>query len=122
MKKIFISLLLICSAHSFNTFAQNGDLSIIAKLGQSNYRINDWRENGSRSIWNNGIQFSAGIEKRLNSRFSLKGLFVYSVHGFDEKYSWGEKVNDAKNIVYNLTANIKLNIGIFYFLGGIGIS
>jgi hypothetical protein len=122
MGKLFLSLFLIFTIYSLNTAAQNNDLSIIVKFGQSNYRINSWSENRSNSIWNNGYQFSLGIEKPLNTRFYLQCLFDYSVHGFDENYAWGEKVNDAKNRIYDLMGIVQLNIGIFYFHGGIGIS
>ena len=122
MKKLFLSLFVIFTIYSLNTAAQEKDLSILVKFGQSNYRVVFWYENASRPIWKNGFQFSAGIEKQLNSRLSLQGLFVYSVHGFDEKFAWGEKVNDAKNRIYDLIGNLKLNIGIFYVLGGVGIS
>lgn len=121
MRNILLSFLMIFSIYDFDTFAQKKNLSILTKLGQSNYRIPSWSEN-SHSIWNNGLQLSAGIEKQLGPKSSLQGLFVYSIHGFDERYSWGEKVNNAKNNVYDLMGNLKLSIGIFYFIGGAGIS
>jgi hypothetical protein len=121
MKKSFLSLLLIFIIYSLNTAAQEKDLSVLVKFGQSDYHNSGLSRDNTSNIWENGLQFSVGIEKRLSSSFSVQGLFSYSIEGIAQNY-WLYQVNDAKNRVYDLMGNMKLNIGIFYFIGGVGLS
>jgi hypothetical protein len=122
MKKSFLLLLLIFMVYSLNTAAQEKDLSILVKFGQSAYQSFLSRDK-SPNYWGNGLEFSAGIEKRITSAFSIQGLFSYSVQSFDKGYIfYGNYLNDAKNRVYDFMSNMKLNFGIFYFIGGAGLS
>ncbi len=120
MNKLFLSLFLIFTIYSLNTAAQENDLSILVKFGQSDYQSFLSRDK-SPNYWDNGLQFSVGIEKRLSSSFSIQGLFGYSVQSFAETFMYA-KVNDANNRIYDFMSNMKLNIGIFYFIGGAGLS
>jgi hypothetical protein len=121
-------LLLSITVIFFNCFdarAQQNDISLLLKVGNSDYNdsIGSFGGGGpDYTYWHPGPKLSAGIEILLNRRFSFQGLASFSIYNFDEKYSWGNEVNDATNRLYDLMANIKLNIGIFYLLGGIGFS
>jgi len=111
-------------ANYIDISAQEKNISIILKGGSSVYNasLHDVGGNGSSYIfWKSGPQFTAGIEKTIDP-FTFQILAGYSIYGFDESFAWGEKMNNAKNSVYDLMGNLKLNIGIFYFLGGIGFS
>jgi Outer membrane protein beta-barrel domain len=121
MKKSFLTLLLIFIIYSINTAAQDNDLSIIVKFGQSDFHNSGLSRDNTHNLWENGLQFSAGIEKRLSSSFSVQGLFSFSIESFAQNYTLYQ-VNDAKNRVYDLMGNMKLNIGKFYLLGGVGVS
>ena len=125
MKNLLMSSLLILFIYPFDVDAHDKDLSILLKGGSANYNASIGNFGGgghSYYEWKLGPQFSIGIEKELSSTFSIQALFVYSIHSFDERYAWGDKVNNAKNSIYDLMGNLKLNIGIFYFNGGIGFS
>ena len=123
MKKLFLSLLVIFTVYSINMAAQDNDLSIIFKFGQSDFHNSGLSRDKDPNYWENGLQFSAGIEKHLSSSFSIQGLFSYSVQSFNKSYIfYGRNLNDANNRVYDLLGNMKLNIGKFYLLGGIGVS
>lgn len=125
MKNLLMSSLLIFFIYPFDIIAQEKGLSILLKGGSANYNASIGNFGGgghSYYEWNLGPQFSIGIEKELSSTFSFQALFVYSIHSFDERYAWGDKVNNAKNSIYDLMGNLKLNIGIFYLNGGIGFS
>ncbi|MDP4197892.1 MAG: hypothetical protein Q8940_22820, partial [Bacteroidota bacterium] len=75
------------------------------------------------SNWNKGPHFALGTEFYLGRVASLQILGEYSVFTFDNSlFEGGDRFNNAKNSIFDLMANLKLNIGYFYFLGGLGFS
>jgi hypothetical protein len=121
---LLVSILIILFYCS-NIFAQEKPLSLVLKGGNADYNISIGSFGGGEpdyTYWKTGPQFSAGIEFPLNSKFSFQGLANFSIHNFDERFSWGEKVNNAQNRLYDIMGNIKYNIGIFYLIGGMGFS
>ena len=123
--KYSVIVLIISLLFNSNVFSQEDATSILIKGGKASYNdaIGSFGGGGvSYDFWEDGPQFSAGIERPLNKHFSYQGLFAISVHNFDKKYSYEEATTNSHNYVFDLMANIKWNLGIFYFLGGAGFS
>jgi len=101
------------------------NLSLIFKAGQAKYNIGMGSFGGGGpyyTFWNEGYHIAAGIEFPLNENLSFQGLGEYSSFNFDTWWAFGERANNAKNRVFDLMGNIKWNLGIFYFIGGVGFS
>ncbi len=107
------------------SFSQVNDLSILIKIGRASYNdaIGNLGGGGnSYDFWKPGPQFTIGLEKKLNSSFSAQGIITYSIHRYNGIQTFGETTNDASNRILEVMGNLKLNIGIFYSMLGVGIS
>ena len=109
------------------TFSIGQDnLGLILKAGVTKFNFDIGGVGGEGrpyyKFWNGGYQFSAGIEFPLNETFSFQGLAEYSSYSFDTYWAFHERVNNAKNQVFDLMGNIKSNLGIFYLIAGVGVS
>lgn len=99
-------------------YAQN-NLAVIAKVGKADYFFT---RGGAYDYWEDGYHIAGGVEFPLNNHFSFQGLFEYSEFKFNNRFAFGDKINDVRNRVFDLTGHIKWNLGIFYFIGGVGFS
>ena len=120
------TILVITALLIFNTlnYSKN-QFSIIIKGGTAEYNISFGGFGGGGpyyTFWEKGYHFAAGIEYKLNDNFSAQGIVEFSSFKFDTDRTYGEKVNNAKNNLIDLIANIKWNLDIFYFIVGAGFS
>ncbi len=118
--KIIILILLLSGV---STAQKN--FSVVLKVGTADYNISSGGFAGGGpyyTFWNDGYHISGGIEFSLNNSFTFQGVGEYSSFKFNTDNAYLEKVNDAINQVFDLMGNIKWNLGIFYFIGGVGFS
>ena len=105
--------------------AQQKELSIFFEGGiasSGGFGFNVSGSGGTMGPWKSGYQISIGAEYPFYKNFSLRGMINYSWHPFDEMYSYGLSHSNSKLTYTDLLADLKLNLGWFFFNGGIGLS
>ncbi len=119
---VILFLLMIAAIYARDIPAQRPNLIISIKTGFDNYNGSfGFFESTSDDYWNTGFIAEAEIEKPLSRTVSFQSAVSFSVHDFDTRYAWGEKVNNAKNYILNAGGNFKFNISFFYYRIGLGL-
>ncbi len=122
--KIFVQLFILIAVLINDGYSQNDDTSILIKLGISNYNGSFGGVGGSSvsdDYWKQGGTVQLGVEQPLNKSWSFQGIFSFYFYSLADYSAWGEKANSAKNYVFDLRGNLKLNVEFYYFLFGLGI-
>ncbi|MGE5400365.1 MAG: outer membrane beta-barrel protein [Ignavibacteriales bacterium] len=118
--KYFTGVILFLTLLSSIQFAQNRSVAVVLKMGSSSYDLGGFNES---SIWRSALQTSAGVEFPISSDFSLQTQLYYSQHEVEDVGIYMNLVQkDPKIRLVDLMCNLKWNIGLFYFIGGMGLS
>jgi hypothetical protein len=125
LTSILKTIVFIIFINNISLLAQKNDLSLFLEIGQANPGIEGFNVaggGGGLGPWNNGIQFSFGVENPLYKKLSIRGMFNYSIHLYDEKGSAYLNHSNANFTHLDLLGDFKLNLGWFFLHGGIGLS